>query len=131
VLGIGPKSNGAGRNDRPNTVDNNERQKAMKPRDSQSGFCKPVIGSVTAVLCAIVILTLGPSPGSGAASGVASDDNHNSTGNEAPKFRVLSWIRFVAPMALYSDETPGSNAAASTYPLEIIQLQQWMERNKI
>ena len=36
----------------------------------------------------------------------------------------------VAPVALYSDQLLAMTLAASTYPLEIIQLQQWMEKNK-
>jgi len=102
----------------------------MKPRDSQSGFCKPVIGSVTAVLCAIVILTLGPSLV--LAQQVESQvmTTTTPTGNEAPKISGAQLDSLVAPMALYSDELLAQTLAASTYPLEIIQLQQWMERNK-
>src|SRR5262252_2063671 len=36
----------------------------------------------------------------------------------------------VAPIALYSDQLLAQTLAASTYPLEIIQLQQWMDKNK-
>src|ERR1043166_4640235 len=36
----------------------------------------------------------------------------------------------VAPIALYPDPLLAQVLAASTYPLEIIQLQQWMDRNK-
>jgi hypothetical protein len=36
----------------------------------------------------------------------------------------------VAPIALYSDQLLAQTLAASTYPLEIIQLQQWMDQNK-
>ncbi|MFL6529568.1 MAG: DUF3300 domain-containing protein, partial [Chthoniobacterales bacterium] len=36
----------------------------------------------------------------------------------------------VAPIALYPDPLLAQTLAASTYPLEIIQLQQWMEKNK-
>src|SRR5690348_1058652 len=36
----------------------------------------------------------------------------------------------VAPIALYPDPLLAQTLAASTYPLEMIQLQQWMERNK-
>src|SRR5262249_27819562 len=36
----------------------------------------------------------------------------------------------VAPIALYSDSLLAQTLAASTYPLEIIQLQQWMDKNK-
>src|SRR5438132_2779359 len=36
----------------------------------------------------------------------------------------------VAPIALYPDPLLAQTLAASTYPIEIIQLQQWMDRNK-
>ena len=36
----------------------------------------------------------------------------------------------VAPIALYPDPMLAQVLAASTYPLEIIQLQQWLEKNK-
>ncbi len=36
----------------------------------------------------------------------------------------------VAPIALYPDPLLSQTLVASTYPLEIIQLQQWMEKNK-
>lgn len=35
----------------------------------------------------------------------------------------------VAPIALYPDPLLAETLAASTYPLEIIQLQQWLEKN--
>ena len=35
----------------------------------------------------------------------------------------------VAPIALYPDPLLAQVLAASTYPLEIVQLQQWMEKN--
>src|SRR6516165_4463341 len=36
----------------------------------------------------------------------------------------------VAPIALYPDPMLAQVLAASTYPLEIIQLQQWLTKNK-
>src|ERR1044071_289851 len=36
----------------------------------------------------------------------------------------------VAPIALYPDPLLAQPLAASTYPLEVIQLQQWMNNNK-
>src|SRR5438128_7308966 len=36
----------------------------------------------------------------------------------------------VAPIALYPDPLLAQTLAASTYPLEVIQLQQWTDRNK-
>src|SRR6186713_1811841 len=35
----------------------------------------------------------------------------------------------VAPIALYPDPLLAQVLAASTYPLEIVQLQQWMDKN--
>src|SRR5262245_26424272 len=36
----------------------------------------------------------------------------------------------VAPIALYPDPLLSQTLVASTYPLEIMQLQQWLQRNK-
>ena len=36
----------------------------------------------------------------------------------------------MAPIALYPDPLLAQTLAASTYPLEIIQLQQWLAQNK-
>lgn len=36
----------------------------------------------------------------------------------------------VAPIALYPDPMLAQTLAAATYPLEIVQLQQWLEKNK-
>jgi hypothetical protein len=45
---------------------------------------------------------------------------------EAPKLPNAELDSLVAPIALYSDPLLAQTLAASTYPLEIIQLQQWM-----
>ena len=49
---------------------------------------------------------------------------------EAPKLSNDQLDSLVAPVALYPDPLLAQTLAASTYPLEVIQLQQWMERNK-
>jgi Protein of unknown function (DUF3300) len=49
---------------------------------------------------------------------------------EAPKLPAGELDSLVAPIALYSDDLLAQTLAASTYPLEIIQLQQWMDKNK-
>ena len=36
----------------------------------------------------------------------------------------------VAPIALYPDPLLAQTLAASTYPLEVVQLQQWLDNNK-
>src|SRR5437899_1954316 len=49
---------------------------------------------------------------------------------QAPKLPNDELDSLVAPIALYSDPLLAQTLAASTYPIEIIQLQQWMDRNK-
>src|SRR5437660_10316583 len=49
---------------------------------------------------------------------------------QAPKIPNDQLDSLVAPIALYSDPLLAQTVAASTYPLAIIQLQQWLDRNK-
>src|SRR5256714_2682128 len=48
---------------------------------------------------------------------------------QAPKLPNDQLNSLVAPIALYSDPLLAQTLAASTYPLEVIQLQQWMTKN--
>src|SRR6266498_4294266 len=48
----------------------------------------------------------------------------------APKSSNDQLDSLVAPIALYPDQLLSQTLVASTYPLEIIQLQQWLEKNK-
>src|SRR5689334_21486309 len=48
----------------------------------------------------------------------------------APKLPAEQLDSLVAPIALYPDPLLAQVLAASTYPLEIIQLQQWMDQHK-
>src|SRR5205823_9143695 len=54
----------------------------------------------------------------------------NAHTEQAPKIPNDQLDSLVAPIALYSDPLLAQTLAASTYPLEVIQLQQWMDRNK-
>src|SRR6476659_8738195 len=47
----------------------------------------------------------------------------------APKIPNDQLDSFVAPIALYPDQLLAQILAASTYPLEIIELEQWLKRN--
>src|SRR5438874_7863556 len=49
---------------------------------------------------------------------------------ETTKLAPQELDSLVAPIALYPDPLLAQTLAASTYPLEVIQLQQWMDRNK-
>ena len=53
-----------------------------------------------------------------------------TTDLQSPKIPAEQLDALVAPIALYPDQLLAQTLAASTYPLEIIQLQQWMGKNK-
>jgi len=52
-----------------------------------------------------------------------------TTDQETPKLPAEELDSLVAPIALYPDDLLAQTLAASTYPLEIVQLQQWMNNN--
>ena len=86
----------------------------------------PTIRSLLAILCTAVLLpgdTLAflSSPAQAPAS---------STQTQAAKIPAEQLDSLVAPIALYPDPLLAQTLAASTYPLELIQLQQWLEKNK-
>src|SRR5438067_9194674 len=57
-------------------------------------------------------------------------DTANAPAQEAaPKIPNDQLDSLVAPIALYPDELLAQILAASTYPLEVIQLEQWLKRN--
>jgi len=71
--------------------------------------------SLLAVVCAVVLL-----PG----DAFAIPQSTQSAVIPADQLDSL-----VAPIALYPDPMLAQTLAASTYPLEVLQLQQWLERN--
>src|SRR5437867_2098752 len=80
---------------------------------------------------AIVGLAFVSSGSSAFAQQTESQVMTNTTSDqETAKLLPQELDSLVAPIALYSDPLLAQTLAASTYPLEIIQLQQWMERNK-
>src|SRR4030095_631516 len=50
--------------------------------------------------------------------------------DQAPQLPKDQLDSLVAPIALYPDSLLAQTLAASTYPLEVIQLQQWMQKNQ-
>jgi Protein of unknown function (DUF3300) len=54
----------------------------------------------------------------------------SSAKDQAPKIPPEQHDSLVAPIALYPDPLLAQILAASTYPLEIVQLQQWLEKNE-
>ena len=53
----------------------------------------------------------------------------SGSGDEASRIPADQLDSLVAPIALYPDPLLAQTLAASTYPLELMQLQQWLARN--
>jgi Protein of unknown function (DUF3300) len=85
-----------------------------------------VVRPLVAILCTIVLL-----PGNTLAYiSSSSQAPASATPSQASKIPSEQLDSLVAPIALYPDPLLAQTLAASTYPLEIIQLQQWLEKNK-
>src|SRR5712675_347282 len=52
-----------------------------------------------------------------------------SSEDKPAKIPFYLFVSLVSPIALYPDPLLAQTMAASTYPLEIVQLQQWLARN--
>ena len=89
-----------------------------------------LLHAVPAALCASALVSSGQSvtPAPQAQSPVVTTTTTEQ--EPAQKMPPEQLDSLVAPIALFSDPLLATTLAASTYPLEIIQLQQWMERNK-
>jgi hypothetical protein len=68
--------------------------------------------------------------GSTAALAQQAESQEMTTTEEAPKIPNDQLDSLVAPIALYPDDLLAQTLAASTYPLEVMQLDQWMDKNK-
>jgi hypothetical protein len=94
----------------------------------QRPMLKAAIRSVTALICTFALL-----PGDTLAV-QTNPPSTQSTQSSAPKDQPVKISpdqldSLVAPIALYPDPLLAQTLAASTYPLELIQLQQWMAKN--
>src|SRR6201993_1059580 len=96
----------------------------MQNKIARSGFLWRMARHCLAVLCSAVIVPLdGP-------FGAQSEPQTNpATQQEAAKIPPDQLDSLVAPIALYPDPLLAQTLAASTYPLELIQLQQWLLKN--
>ena len=53
-----------------------------------------------------------------------------ASGESASTIPMQQLESLIAPIALYPDDLLAQTLVASTYPLEIVQLQQWLEKHK-
>jgi hypothetical protein len=97
----------------------------MNPDSIRLRFANHTSRVLMAFLCALLLVP-GDSPG----WALGQEPKAATTPETAPKIPNDQLDSLVAPIALYPDPLLAQVLAASTYPLEIIQLQQWLEKNK-
>src|ERR1700757_1440616 len=95
----------------------------MNQRSSQLTFFRRLFRSVVSAIC-IALLVAAQPPALLARLTVLQNDE------QAPKIPNDQLDSLVAPIALYPDPLLAQVLAASTYPLEIIQLHQWLAQHK-
>src|SRR5438105_12387600 len=104
-----------------------KRRKAMRPRSPESRFLIPPFDRVIAIFCAALLFLAANS--TALAQQAQSQAMTTTTTDEGPKLPNVQLDSLVAPIALYPDPLLSQTLVASTYPLEIVQLQQWLEKN--
>src|SRR5262250_2986476 len=88
--------------------------------------------TVLVIVCALAVVpgdSLAHWPTSGPVQASSSEEKAAKSEEKAAKISPDQLDALVAPIALYPDPLLGQTLAASTYPLEIIQLQQWLAKN--
>ena len=93
----------------------------MNAKSMQTGYAKLLIRCLVFLSCAAILLPANPQ--------VVARPAHRSADDQAVKIPTEQLESLVAPIALYPDNLLSQTLVASTYPLEIVQLQQWLERN--
>lgn len=88
----------------------------------------PLRGSAKSFIALLCVLLL--APGDCARCMVRAQAQGATDQAAAAKLPPEQLDSLVAPIALYPDPMLSQTLVASTYPLEIIQLQQWLEKNK-
>jgi len=96
----------------------------MKSTCSRLGLFVPIMRNLVAIICAILL-----APGDTALFASASLQA-DASADQAAKIPADQLDSLVAPIALYPDQLLSQVLVASTYPLEVIQLQQWLAQNK-
>jgi len=109
---------------RQNTGSAKERHKTMKSRSPRSAFSPQPFDGVVAIVCVALLAFYSP------VVLAQQAEPATSSPEQAPKIPNDHLDSLVAPIALYPDPLLSQVLVASTYPLEIIQLQQWLVKHK-
>src|SRR5271157_773827 len=100
----------------------------MIPMNSKRCFARSLLQFARELMAILCIGILMPGGAPMAAAQTQLPDAPSS--QAAPKLPADQLDSLVAPIALYPDPLLSQVLVASTYPLEVIQLQQWMAQNK-
>ena len=98
----------------------------MKPRGPHYLFSSQPLRTAIAIACVASFVT----GTSGSFGQTPPDPAATETVPAVPKIPDDQLDSLVSPIALYPDPLLSQTLVASTYPLEMLQLQQWLERNK-
>jgi len=91
----------------------------------RSKVLKKLTQSFVALMCSALLL-----PGDVTPVVKSQEPAAGSSQQDAPPLPADQIDSLVAPIALYPDPLLAQMLAASTYPLELMQLQQWLSKNK-
>lgn len=86
---------------------------------------RSLTSQLTAVMCSLLLL-----PGNAPSAPQPFEQQAPAAEEQAPKIPNDQLDSLVAPIAIYPDPLLAQVLMASTYPLEIIQLQQWLAKNQ-
>jgi len=89
------------------------------------GSCLQLVRELTAIVCIAALVA-----GSTALAAEQAQPAPASSESQAAKLPPEQLDSLVAPIALYPDPLLSQTLVASTYPLEVIQLQQWLAQHK-
>jgi len=102
----------------------------MKPKAARPGSVIQSSHAIVAIACAALLSSGNAARAQTEPAAPPAVQPSESPEPEAPKIPNDQLDSLVAPIALYPDALLAQTLAASTYPLEIIQLQQWLQKNK-
>src|SRR3984885_6519848 len=109
------------------TPDQGGRKPAMNPKPETF---RGILQRLLSVICVILLI-----PGDTLAGATYTGGSQTTAPQSSPaqgpttKIPADELDSLVAPIALYPDPMLAQTLAASTYPLELIQLQQWLVKN--
>ena len=101
----------------------------MKSPDARSRFRNSVFYVPVAMVCVALLLPTDPRVLAQQAESQVATTTTTQEEAPAPKIPNDQLDSLVAPIALYPDPLLSQMLVASTYPLELIQLEQWMKKN--